>query len=81
MDKLSQLKAAIDEILDDDRVTHLDSDDPAVEFYQVLTDNGARILVKRNDRGDWSAYFDSGLHMPGAPSHTRPNEVVAWALQ
>lgn len=76
MDKLTPLRTAIDEILDDDHVTAMGDDS-----YEVRPAGGSEFLrVRRNDRGDWAAYFESGVLIPNAPSHNRPNEIVAWAL-
>jgi hypothetical protein len=79
MDKLSQLKQALDEILDDDRVTRMDDGSYEVLFSRYS--GGGEFVWVRNDGLDWTAYFSSGHAMPGAPRHERPNEVVAWALQ
>lgn len=76
MDKLTQLKTALEEILEDDLVT--EEEDGS---YTVTTAIGGHVRVRKNDRGDWTAYFPSGLAISGAPSYDRPNEVVAWALQ
>lgn len=79
MDKLSALRTAIDEILDDDSV-HLCGDGS----YEILRPGRSLMYVRRtdqiNDRGDWTVYFESGQRMPYAVSHPRPNEVVAWVL-
>lgn len=76
MDKLTPLLTAIDQILDDDHVTAMGDDS-----YEVRPPDGSELLrIRRNDRGDWSAYFKSGVLIPNAPTHPRPNEIVAWAL-
>jgi len=75
MDKLAQLKTALDEILADDRVT-LQPDGT----YRVAPATGGVIRVGRASDGDWTATFEDGRTVPFAPRHARPNEVVAWAL-
>lgn len=80
MDKLSALRAAIDEILDDDHVILLG--DGSYEVHR--RDGGETLRVRRtdqiNDQGDWTVFFESGHPMPYAPRNDRPNEIVAWAL-
>lgn len=77
MDKLSQLKTALDEILDDDRVTAMGDGS-----YEVRPPDGTEYRrVRQNAAGDWVLYFESGHAIPNAPRGDRPNEVVAWALQ
>jgi hypothetical protein len=74
MDKLAALKTAMDEILDDDRVTY----DEEHGIYTVRS--GAVLTVAKAGPGEWMAFFQSGGPVPNAPRAARPNEVVAWAL-
>jgi hypothetical protein len=82
MDKLTALKTALNEILDDDRVHRMDDGG-----YEVIISGGSVRYVRRtdhlNDAGDWTAYtYTHGRfrQLLEAPLSTRPNEIAAWAL-
>lgn len=83
MDKLAALKTAIDEILDDRRVT-ADGD-----TYRTQSDDGAVFTVHRHhgSDNDWRVYFPEstpGDEKPrdgvGYRSFPTPQAAVAWAL-
>jgi hypothetical protein len=76
MDKLTALRTAIDEILDDDRVTHEEDG-----TYTVRNDSGSTLIVGRT-ADDWAIFFpETERIMPYSPRGERPHELVAWALQ
>lgn len=76
MDKLTALRTAIDEILDDDRVTYEDG------IYTVRNDSGSTLLVTPwETTEEWVIRFENSRVMPYAPRGERPHELVAWALQ
>jgi hypothetical protein len=79
MDKLTALKTAMDEILDADQVHRTDDGS-----YELITSDGRLLYVRRTDQlhdtGDWTVYNKDRRQIPNAPLHTRPHEVVAWAL-
>lgn len=76
MDKLAVLRTAIDEILDDDRVTHEEDG-----TYTVRRDDGGVVRVCTFELVKWVVCFESGNIMPSSPLGDRPHELVAWALQ
>lgn len=76
MDKLSELKAVIDGILDDDHVVLLG--DGSYEVRRV--DGSEPLRVRKLAGGEWTVFFESGHAIPHAPRDIQPNKVVAWAL-
>lgn len=87
MDKLAQLKAAIAEILDDDRVAEI-LDGGRLIGYRVCTPDAGTVLVLPRGDGQWAVHFDTDdlanarplRGMPGSVSDD-PQHAVAWALQ
>jgi hypothetical protein len=76
MDKLAQFKTAIDEIVDDERVT-LEQDGT----YTVRRDDGAVFRVACAGVGEWVVQFEDGDRaVPYAPTGQRPHELIAWTL-
>lgn len=83
MDKLTPVLRALDDILDDDRVSY----DLDRARYNVVTDHGP-IAVHQNAHGGWAAFHGSsspenpspavGLAGSQGPS---PQDAVFWALR